>query len=54
MSEPRKPLIPLDDALASLLAQITPLAGTETVATADARGRVLAEGHGPGRGCGCC
>jgi len=42
MSEPRKPLIPLDDALASLLAQMTPLAGTETVATADARGRVLA------------
>jgi hypothetical protein len=21
---------------------------------ADASGRVLAEGHGPGRGCGCC
>ena len=39
---PRKPLIPLDDALASLLAQIEPLAGTETLATADARGRVLA------------
>ncbi|MFG6415239.1 gephyrin-like molybdotransferase Glp [Roseateles sp. DC23W] len=39
---PRKPLIPLDDALAALLAQITPLAGTETLATADARGRVLA------------
>ncbi|MDR7296046.1 molybdopterin molybdotransferase [Pelomonas aquatica] len=42
MSEPRKPLIPLDDALATLLAQIEPLAGTETLATADARGRVLA------------
>lgn len=43
MSEARaKPLIPLDDALASLLAQIAPLADTETVATADARGRVLA------------
>ena len=42
MSEPRKPLIPLDDALATLLAQVEPLAGTETLATADARGRVLA------------
>jgi molybdopterin molybdotransferase len=42
MSEPRKPLIPLDDALATLLAQIEPLTGTETLATADARGRVLA------------
>ena len=42
MSEPRKPLISLDDALASLLAQIVPLTGTETLATADARGRVLA------------
>jgi molybdopterin molybdotransferase len=42
MSEPRKPLISLDDALASLLAQIVPLAGTERLATADARGRVLA------------
>ncbi len=42
MSEPRKPLIPLDDALASLLAQVTPLAGTQAVATAEARGRVLA------------
>ncbi|MFG6489351.1 gephyrin-like molybdotransferase Glp [Roseateles sp. BYS78W] len=39
---PRKPLLPLDDALAALLAQIAPLTGTETVATADARGRVLA------------
>ncbi|MFG6464787.1 gephyrin-like molybdotransferase Glp [Roseateles sp. DXS20W] len=42
MSEPRKPLIALDDALASLLAQVTPLAGTETLATAETRGRVLA------------
>ena len=42
MSETRKPLIPLDDALATLLAQIEPLAGTATLATADARGRVLA------------
>lgn len=42
MSEPRKPLIPLDDALASLLAQVTPLAGTQALATAEARGRVLA------------
>ena len=42
MSEPRKPLTSLDDALASLLAQIVPLTGTETLATADARGRVLA------------
>jgi molybdopterin molybdotransferase len=42
MSEPRKPLISLDDALATLLAQITPLTATETLATADARGRVLA------------
>jgi molybdopterin molybdotransferase len=38
----RKPLTPLDDALAALLAQITPLTSTETVAAADARGRVLA------------
>ncbi len=42
MSEPRKPLIPLDDALASLLAQVMPLDGTQVVATAEARGRVLA------------
>ncbi|MBW8845232.1 MAG: molybdopterin molybdotransferase MoeA [Burkholderiales bacterium] len=42
MSEPKKPLISLDDALATLLAQVEPLAGTETLATADARGRVLA------------
>lgn len=43
MSDIKKPgLIPLDDALASLLAQITPLTGAETLATSDARGRVLA------------
>jgi len=42
MSEPRKPLLPLDDALATLLAQGQPLAGTETLPTAAARGRVLA------------
>jgi len=43
MSDGKRPgLIPLDDALAALLAQIEPLAGTETLATADARGRVLA------------
>ncbi|MFT7724778.1 MAG: molybdopterin molybdotransferase MoeA [Roseateles sp.] len=39
---PRKPLIALDDALATLLAQAAPLAGTETLPTAAARGRVLA------------
>lgn len=38
----KKPLTPLDDALAALLAQIAPLAATETLATAQARGRVLA------------
>lgn len=42
MSEAKKPLISLDDALATLLAQAEPLAATETLATADARGRVLA------------
>ncbi len=40
---PRPGLIPLDDALATLLAQITPLAGTESVATLDADGRILAQ-----------
>jgi molybdopterin molybdotransferase len=39
----RPPLRPLDDALAALLAQAQPLAGTETVSTFDADGRVLAE-----------
>ena len=37
MSDGKKPgLIPLDDALASLLAQMTPLAQVETLATFDA------------------
>ena len=35
--------MPLDDALATLLAQITPLACTESVATLDADGRILAQ-----------
>ncbi|HEY8877258.1 MAG TPA: molybdopterin molybdenumtransferase MoeA, partial [Roseateles sp.] len=39
---PRKPLTPLDDALATLLAQIQPLADRETLATGAAVGRVLA------------
>ena len=39
---PRKPLIPLDEALATLLAQVQPLAGRETLATGAAVGRVLA------------
>jgi molybdopterin molybdotransferase len=39
----RPALRPLDDALAALLAQAQPLAGTETVATFEADGRVLAE-----------
>ena len=40
---PRKPLMPLDDALAQLLASVLPLAQTEAVATGDADGRVLAQ-----------
>lgn len=43
MTTPRPPLRPLDDALAALLAQAQPLGSTETVATFDADGRVLAE-----------
>jgi len=43
MSPPRAPLMPLDDALARLLQAITPMGATETVATFDADGRVLAE-----------
>lgn len=43
-TSPRKPLKPLDQALAELLAQATPLAGSDTVATFDADGRVLAQG----------
>ncbi|WP_296507463.1 gephyrin-like molybdotransferase Glp [Rhodoferax sp.] len=40
---PRKPLMPLDDALVQLLAAAEPLAGAESLATFDADGRVLAE-----------
>ncbi len=43
LPKPRPPLKPLDDALADLLAQAHPLAGTDTVATFDADGRVLAQ-----------
>ncbi len=39
----RAPLRPLDEALAELLAQALPLAGTQSVSTFDADGRVLAE-----------
>ncbi|MBS0508934.1 MAG: molybdopterin molybdenumtransferase MoeA, partial [Proteobacteria bacterium] len=39
----RAPLKSLDDALAELLAQAMPLAGTESVNTFDADGRVLAQ-----------
>ncbi|MDO5290795.1 MAG: molybdopterin molybdotransferase MoeA [Pseudomonadota bacterium] len=39
----RPPLMPLDEALASLLAQAAPLARTESVSTFDADGRVLAQ-----------
>ena len=38
-----KPLKPLDEALADLLAQAQPLPGTDTVTTFDADGRVLAQ-----------
>lgn len=40
---PRAPLRPLDDVLADLLGRATPLGGTESVATFDADGRVLAQ-----------
>lgn len=43
MRPPMKPLKALDDALAELLAHATPLAGTDTVTTFDADGRVLAQ-----------
>ncbi len=43
MNAPRAPLMPLDEALARLLGHITPLPGTESVATFDADGRVLAK-----------
>lgn len=39
---PRKPLLPLDDALAQLLAAVVPLLASERVSTFDADGRVLA------------
>ena len=39
----RAPLKPLHEALAELLAQAAPLAGTDTVSTFDADGRVLAQ-----------
>ncbi len=41
MNAPRAPLMPLDEALTRLLAQIQPLTRTESVATFDADGRVL-------------
>ena len=40
---PRPPMKPLDQALTELLAQAAPLAGTDTVSTFDADGRVLAQ-----------
>jgi molybdopterin molybdotransferase len=40
---PRAPLMSLDDALTSLLSHIRPLQTTETVATWDADGRILAQ-----------
>ena len=42
MNAPRAPLMPLDEARQRLLAQVQPLSGTESVATFDADGRVLA------------
>ncbi|MDH4450950.1 MAG: molybdopterin molybdotransferase MoeA [Rhodoferax sp.] len=41
-SAPRKPLLPLDEAVAQLLAAVAPLTATEQVSTFDADGRVLA------------
>jgi molybdopterin molybdotransferase len=43
MTTARPPLRTLDEALAALLAEAHPLGGTDTVATFDADGRVLAE-----------
>ena len=40
---PRAPLMPLDEALAALLARAQPLPGTESVPTLQADGRVLAQ-----------
>ena len=40
MNAPRPALRPLDDALAALLAQAQPLAGTQSVPTFEADGRV--------------
>ena len=42
MTPPRAPLMPLDDALARLLAHALPLPGVDTMRTFDADGRVLA------------
>lgn len=42
-SGPRSPLMPLDEALSSLLSYISPLTSSELVATFDADGRILAE-----------
>lgn len=42
-SAPRSPLMPLDEALSTLLSHIAPLTSTELVATFDADGRLLAE-----------
>lgn len=44
MRPPMKPLKPLDEALADLLAHAVPLAGSDTVATWDGDGRVLQTG----------
>jgi molybdopterin molybdotransferase len=43
MTATRTPLLALDDAMARLLAHARPLAGTESVSTFDADGRVLAQ-----------
>lgn len=43
MTQPRPPLRPLDEALTELLGHARPLAGTDTVSTFDADGRVLAQ-----------
>ena len=43
MRPPMKPLKPLDEALADLVAKASPLPGGDTVTTFDADGRVLAQ-----------